>query len=211
MKEGATGEVVKIIQKIVGVTVDGIWGPRTTHYVKSWQMLNNLTPDGIIGLNSWRVLLKIYLIPSSRKINELIIHCTATKAGKQYTIEDIKKDHQSRGFVTIGYHYVIYEDGSIHEGRDVRSVGAHCSNHNLNSIGIAYIGGLNKNGKAKDTRTPEQKESLLLLLTALKELYPNAVILGHRDTSPDLNNNGIIEQAEWIKECPCFNAKEEYK
>lgn len=89
-----------------------------------------------------------------RKIKEIIIHCSATKEGRDYTIADIDRWHRDRGFFCIGYHFVIYRDGSIHVGRSVEEVGAHCRGHNLVSIGICYIGGLSKNGKPKDTRTP---------------------------------------------------------
>ena len=89
--------------------------------------------------------------------------------------------------------------------------GAHCTGHNTHSIGICYIGGLSANGKCKDTRTEKQKKALLNLLTNLRKLYPKAKIIGHRDTSPDKNGNGIIEPKEWVKECPSFDAKTEYK
>ena len=75
---------------------------------------------------------------------------------------------------------------------------------------VVYVGGLDCKGKAKDTRTEKQKAALLALLVDLRKLYPEARISGHRDFSPDLNGNGIIEPKEWIKECPCFDAKLEY-
>ncbi len=93
-----------------------------------------------------------------RKIKEIIIHCSATPEGKDFTVQDIDKWHRQRGFKGIGYHYVIYRDGSTHQGRDLECAGAHCMGHNANSIGICYIGGVAKDGKTpKDTRTEEQK------------------------------------------------------
>ena len=92
-----------------------------------------------------------------RTINEIIVHCTATPEGKDYTVEDITRWHKERGFKTIGYHYVVYRDGSVHEGRTLADVGAHCKGHNAHSIGVCYVGGLTPDGrKAKDTRTLEQ-------------------------------------------------------
>lgn len=132
-----------------------------------------------------------------RKINKLIIHCSATKEGKDYTVEDIDRWHKQRGFSCIGYHYVIYRDGTIHYGRPEYRVGAHCEGQNRNSIGICYIGGLDKDGKPKDTRTDEQKKGLLVLLKRLKGENPKAKIYGHRDFAN--------------KACPCFDAKQEYK
>ena len=87
---------------------------------------------------------------------------------------------------------------------------AHVKGHNSESIGIAYEGGLNASGKATDTRTTAQKQSLETLLRFLLLTYPGAKVCGHRDLSPDLNHNGIIEPCEYIKECPCFNVRTEY-
>lgn len=133
-----------------------------------------------------------------RSINEIIVHCAATREGRDFTVEDITRWHKARGFATIGYHYVIYRDGSIHEGRPLGQVGAHCVGHNKHSIGICYIGGCASDGKTpKDTRTPEQKEALLTLLRRLKARFPNATIHGHRDFA--------------AKACPSFDAFREYR
>lgn len=134
-----------------------------------------------------------------RKITEIIIHCSATPEGRHVTVEDIDKWHKERGFKGIGYHYVIYLDGSIHKGRNESMQGAHCALHNACSIGICYIGGCVKEGKrliSKDTRTPEQKEALLELLKELKAKYPHATIHGHREFA--------------TKDCPCFDVVKEY-
>ena len=132
-----------------------------------------------------------------RTINEIIVHCTATPEGKDYTVDDITRWHKERGFKTIGYHYVVYRDGSVHEGRPLAEVGAHCKGHNAHSIGVCYVGGLTADGrKAKDTRTLEQKEALVLLLVRLKTQFPMAKIHGHSDFA--------------AKECPSFDATREY-
>ena len=117
-----------------------------------------------------------------RIINEIIIHCSATPEGKDYTVEQIKQWHKQRGFSDIGYHYVIYRDGSIHSGRPIERIGAHCLKHNAHSIGVCYIGGVAKDGKTpKDTRTDAQKESLIKLIKELKAKYPKATVQGHRE------------------------------
>ena len=117
-----------------------------------------------------------------RIINEIIIHCSATPEGKDYTVEQIRQWHKQRGFSDIGYHYVIYRDGSIHSGRPIERIGAHCLKHNAHSIGICYIGGISKDGKTpKDTRTDAQKESLIKLIKELKAKYPKATVHGHRE------------------------------
>ena len=102
-----------------------------------------------------------------------------------------------RGWSDIAYHYVVYRDGSVHEGRDVNSVGTHCAGHNSHSIGVCYVGGMTKDMKRdKDTRTDAQKKGLLTLLRGLRRLYPNARIRGHRDFA--------------AKACPSFDATTEY-
>lgn len=132
-----------------------------------------------------------------RKITEIIVHCSATPEGKDFTVADITRWHRQRGFRTIGYHYVVYRDGSVHSGRPEGEIGAHCTGHNACSIGICYIGGLAADGKtAKDTRTPEQRKALLMLLRRLRAKYPNAKIHGHRDFA--------------AKACPSFDATKEY-
>lgn len=131
-----------------------------------------------------------------RNINKIIIHCSATPEGRNVTVQDIDKWHRQKGYNSIGYHYVIMLDGTICEGRSIDKVGAHCRGHNSKSIGICYIGGCDKNMNAKDTRTPEQKNSLIQLVNSLKLKYPNATIHGHNEFSS--------------KSCPCFNVKEEF-
>ena len=132
-----------------------------------------------------------------RKINKLIVHCTATPEGRHTTVDDIRSWHKQRGWSDIGYHIVIYLDGTVHEGRPVEIQGAHCKGHNKDSIGIAYVGGINKTDfKPEDTRTDEQKESLAFMLEYYKTRHPDAVVYGHNDFSS--------------KACPSFNAKKEY-
>ena len=152
--------------------------------------------------------------PSVRKIKEIVIHCSATEEGGDFDASDIDVWHTERGFCGIGYHFVIRLDGTIEEGRPLESAGAHVSGHNKSSIGICYIGGLEKKTKkAKDTRTAEQKDSLLWLITAIRNNMPGGgsmTVKGHRDYSPDKNKNGVIDPYERIKECPCFDATPEY-
>lgn len=132
-----------------------------------------------------------------RKITEIIVHCSDTIEGKDFTVEDIRKWHKDRGWLDIGYHYVVYLDGSIHRGRSEEVVGAHCVGHNAHSIGVCYIGGKEAGTfRAKDTRTPAQKEALLRLLIDLVCKYPDAKIYGHRDFAN--------------RKCPCFDARKEY-
>ncbi len=131
-----------------------------------------------------------------RKIDKIILHCSATREGQSFTVKDIDGWHKQRGFNKIGYHYVIYLDGTIHEGRKEEEVGAHCLKQNANSIGICYIGGLDAKGNPKDTRTAVQKTALQELVNILKKKYPGATVHGHNEFA--------------AKACPCFDVKKEF-
>ena len=95
--------------------------------------------------------------------------------------------------------------------RPLELAGAHVTGFNRESIGICYEGGCDVHGKAKDTRTQQQKDAIVALLRELVIHYPDAEICGHRDLSPDKDGDGVIEPQEWVKMCPCFDAKKEYK
>ncbi|MXP05459.1 MULTISPECIES: N-acetylmuramoyl-L-alanine amidase [unclassified Apibacter] len=136
---------------------------------------------------------------SIRTIKYLVIHCAATPEGRNDKAKDIDRWHKERGWTGIGYNYVIDLDGTVEPGRDVDRIPAQVAGHNKNAIGICYIGGADKNLKAKDTRNPAQKKSLIELLKELRKLYPTAQILGHRDF------------ASANTTCPSFDAIEEYK
>lgn len=152
------------------------------------------------------------------KIDSIIIHCSATRAGQDIGKAEINQMHVQRGYQCIGYNYVIRLDGTIEQGRSLTIDGAHCNSkgfsgvsYNKHSVGICYVGGLDANGKPADTRTPAQKEALRKLIADIVEAEPIKEIMGHRDTSPDLDGDGIVEPHEWIKMCPCFDAAAEYK
>ncbi len=138
----------------------------------------------------------------------IVIHCTATLAGAPYDVSSIRQMHLARGFRDIGYHYLIGLKGEIWEGRTPKdSVGAHAAGFNGTTMGVSYVGGLQAaDAKPTDTRTPEQTASLITLVKKLLKIYPKAVILGHRDLSPDLDSDGVIEPNEYMKMCPCFDA-----
>ena len=145
-----------------------------------------------------------------RKIDSIIVHCSATKAGQDFTAADIDRWHRERGFNGIGYHYVIRLDGRLEKGREIDLAGAHCKGWNERSVGICYIGGLDENGHPADTRTEAQKNSLRDLVAKLCKEYDIIELLGHRDTSPDLDDSGEVEPGEYIKSCPCFDVRSEF-
>lgn len=150
-------------------------------------------------------------------IDSIVIHCSATREGQDVRASDINKWHLERGFAMIGYNYVIDLDGTVETGRPLSRDGAHCNTsgvsgkpYNKHSIGICYVGGLDKNGNAKDTRTEAQKKAMRGLIDSLMEEYPIIEVIGHRDASPDKNGDGEVTKNEWIKECPCFNVRAEF-
>ena len=153
----------------------------------------------------------------AKDIDAIVIHCSATREGQDVRAADIDKWHKERGFACIGYNYVIDLDGTVELGRPLTRDGAHCNTagtsgkaYNKHSIGICYVGGLDKYGRAKDTRTPAQKRALAALVYRLLAEYPITDVLGHRDASPDKNKDGKITPNEWIKECPCFSVRDEF-
>ena len=230
-KQGMKGlPMIGRIQKALGCYPDCIFGPNTTEAVKRYQRDMHLKEDGIVGPATLAMLgLKevanqatpapapktlihrtiagksISLRASRRKIEEIIVHCTATPEGMEAHVKDVTAWHKQQGWATIGYHYLITLDGDTEPGRDIDTAGAHCLNHNARTIGVCYVGGLeNKPGvptakqKAKDTRTEQQKAELLSLLMDLKRLHPQAKIIGHR-------------HYEKNKDCPSFDADNAYE
>lgn len=136
--------------------------------------------------------------PCGRRITEVIVHCSATPAGRDVTAADIRRWHkEERGFADIGYHFVVRLDGRVEYGRSLANIGAHCRGHNSRSVGVCYVGGIGSDGRPADTRTPAQRQALLGLLTALRRRFPSASIHGHRDFA--------------AKGCPSFDATAEYR
>lgn len=133
-----------------------------------------------------------------RKVNKIIIHCTATPKGRDVSIDEVRRWHvKERGWRDVGYHFLIRLDGTVEEGRPIEMTGAHTRGHNWDSIGIAYAGGMSKDmTEPEDTRTDEQKDSFVDLLCQLHDCY-GGTIYGHRDFSE--------------KACPSFDAKTEYE
>ncbi len=144
-----------------------------------------------------------------RTINLIVIHCSATREDKTFTERDVDVAHRARGFRCAGYHFYIRKDGAIKTMRPLREVGAHVLGYNAHSIGICYEGGLDKAGKPADTRTPEQKHSMQVLVLTLRKDFPGCRVTGHRDLSPDRNKDGVIEANEWLKFCPCLEVGNE--
>lgn len=134
-----------------------------------------------------------------RSIQYIVVHCSATRVNIPFTEEQLLHCHLARGFKCIGYHFYVTKDGVLHHTRPMAEVGAHALGFNLHSLAICYEGGLNEDGRPADTRTPQQRETLLRALRELKQLYPEAKIVGHYQLSANVH-----------KACPCFDARKEY-
>lgn len=132
-----------------------------------------------------------------RELKRIILHCTATPEGKHFDVATIRRWHvQGNGWKDIGYHYVIYLDGSVHKGRPIEQIGAHTSGHNKDSIGIVYVGGVDKKGKAKDTMTEAQEVSMVNLIQELRATHGEMTLHGHNEFA--------------AKACPSFNVKTKF-
>lgn len=131
-----------------------------------------------------------------RHIDTIIIHCSGTPEGREHNAADIKRWHLQRGWKDIGYHFVVKIDGTVELGRPIDQVGAHAKGHNANSIGICYVGGCDKNMKAKDTLTDAQQASIQSLIIDMKNSYPITKLIGHNEVSS--------------KSCPSFVVKDKF-
>ena len=132
-----------------------------------------------------------------RKIDLIVIHCSATRENRPVPVTSLIACHQAR-FGFTGYHYYVTRDGQVYQTRHENLPGIHARHYNQHSIGVCYEGGLTADGRPADTRTEAQKAAMWHLLKSLKTDYPDAVILGHRDL-PNVH-----------KDCPCFDAQKEY-
>jgi N-acetylmuramoyl-L-alanine amidase len=210
----ATDRAVRSFQTAQGLVSDGIVGKQTATVIArllspqragqtepdksamSQVLPRTASPSGDVSKPPVGSA-NIAFLPTSRPLDEIIVHCAATPEGRDYTVADIRAWHRQRGFSDVGYHYVVYRDGRVVEGRPVGQVGAHCADHGKNrgTIGICYIGGVAADGKtAKDTRTPEQRSSLLWLCEQLVRRHPTIVrITGHNQYA--------------AKACPSFDVR----
>ena len=157
----------------------------------------NAVKNHIISQQITIFILKKNDMNKRKQTTMIILHCSATREGQDYSVDTIRKWHVARGFSTIGYHFVIHLDGKIEAGRQIGIIGAHCKGHNANSIGIVYVGGLDNNMKPKDTRTIEQKQSLYKLIFELLDKYNLTV--------NDVYTHNYFNK---LKECPCFSTEQ---
>lgn len=138
----------------------------------------------------------------TRNIKYIVIHCTATQP--ETPIQSIQRYWREvkKWGDTPGYHYIIKLNGEVVKLLDESKNSYGVYAHNSECISISYIGGIDKNGKAKDTRSVAQIRAMYAKIQELKQRYPNAEVRGHRDFP------------EAKKACPSFDVKfwlEHYK
>tara|TARA_R110000824_G_scaffold381519_1_gene574302 strand:+ start:1366 stop:1770 length:405 start_codon:yes stop_codon:yes gene_type:complete len=122
-----------------------------------------------------------------RKIDEVIIHCSATTEDDDGSIK------------TNGYHYVVRRDGQVDTGRPIDKMGAHISTKNNSTIHICYIGGVEQDGKTpKDTLNDLQE-------SAIKRLYISLCSVLNKHLNLSGHNEG--SESEY---CPSFNVQEKF-
>lgn len=214
--------LIKLGYKLPKFGADGQMGEETRQAVIAFQKTAGLVPDGNPGPQTQQALAQalsppaaaqpepnksamsaapsatpsptIKLLDTSRPIDELIWHCTATPEGRDYTVDDIRSWHKQRGWSDIGYHYVVYRDGTIVVGRPIGQIGSHVAGHNTGTIGCSYVGGLSADGKvAKDTRTAAQRASMLWLTRQLVAKHGIKKVTGHNQYA--------------AKACPSFDVR----
>lgn len=132
---------------------------------------------------------------SKRKQTDyIVVHSTLTPNEKKISVSTIDEWHRKRGWLSIGYHFVIETDGTVESGRGAFEVGAHVKNMNANTVSVCLVGGTDKKGNPENNFTKEQMDSLSLLLFYLTELFEGAKVVGHCDLIADT-------------ECPSFDVK----
>ena len=133
-----------------------------------------------------------------KETTEIIIHCAATKPSMNVDATVIDRWHRERGWLKIGYHYVISRDGSIEIGRNEDTVGAHAKGYNSTSIGICLVGGMSEDGEPVSNFTEEQLLMLTRLVDGLKTKYPDSKVIGHNNVSSKTCPN--FDVGEWYGE-----------
>ena len=128
-----------------------------------------------------------------KETNAIFVHCSATKPSMDVGVREITQWHKEKGWLAIGYHFVIRRDGTVEAGREQSAVGSHVANYNHDSVGVCLVGGIDDTGKFAANFTPAQMQSLRSLLVELKVQYPGSILRAHHDVAP--------------KACPSFDLK----
>ncbi len=149
-----------------------------------------------------------------REIRRIVVHCSASsrhqRASEIVAYHLRSRSKGGRGWRVAGYHHIIEADGRVCDVVPHTAIANGAKGYNADSLHVCYVGGIDSSGRAVDNRTEAQRCSMERLLRELRRQYPTAEIVGHRDLSPDTDGSGEVERHEWLKACPCFDARREY-
>jgi N-acetylmuramoyl-L-alanine amidase len=132
----------------------------------------------------------------SRKTTDfIVVHCAATKPSMDIGVREIDRWHRARGWLMVGYHFVIKRDGTVEIGRKLNQSGAHAKGYNDKSIGICLVGGVTEDDASvpENNFTPEQFDALHVLVENTLLAFPDAKVIGHNEISS--------------KACPSFDVQ----
>lgn len=135
----------------------------------------------------------------------LIVHCAATPPSMNIGLREIRQWHKEKGWLDVGYHFIIKRDGTIEDGRDVGAIGAHCEGKNYTSVGVCLVGGVDASNKPQANFTPQQMQSLKDVLAGLKQEYPEATVHGHREFAAKACPSFDVQR--WLKTNELVTAK----
>lgn len=140
------------------------------------------------------------LVPN--RVGFIVVHCSATRPSQDFDVNDIRRMHLRRGFIDVGYHYIIKRDGTVEPGRPLDRQGAHVSGYNHLSVGVCLIGGVTEDDVTvpEANFTDEQYAALRTLLGELQLNFPGAEIVGHRDLPKVRKACPSFDVREWLKD-----------
>ncbi len=145
---------------------------------------------------------------SRARTDYIAVHCSATTPTMNIGRAEIDRWHRAKGWLMIGYHFIIRRDGTVEIGRPVDAIGAHVEGYNSVSVGVCLVGGISSTGKSENNFTIAQWGALAELLIKLKAQYPKATIQGHRDFPKVAKDCPCFDVRSWINETGVFLTKQ---
>ena len=138
---------------------------------------------------------------AAEDVKFIAVHCSATSIAQDVGVLEIDRWHRNRGFLKIGYHFVIRRNGKLEIGRPITERGAHVENFNHCSIGICMVGGVDtsKLMKPENNFTKAQFDTLKEVVKSMKAQFPDAVVQGHRDFPEVAKACPSFSVADWLQ------------
>jgi hypothetical protein len=120
---------------------------------------------------------------------ELYIHHTVTsnqrrtRGEERRHMRELEQFHIARGFLTIGYSFVLFRSGRLYEGRGPRALPAAQGGHNSGTIAIACVGDFRS-----DRLTRRMKARLIVAAVNVRVRRGVRLVGGHRE-APNLRES----------------------